>query len=201
MLKIWGRANSSNVMKVLWLCDELGIAHERIDAGGAFGKTREPFYLAMNPNSRVPTIEEPDGYSLWESHSILRYLVATRAPGHAVHPTEPRARGNVERWMDWLLAALNPPYMGLFREAKKPAAERAATWAADAKDMAAQLSVLDGAMGKPWIAGASMSLADIALAPIVHRCLGFPIDLPKLETLRAWHGRVSERPAFKTAAV
>jgi glutathione S-transferase len=85
-----------------------------VDAGGAFGKTREPFYLAMNPNSRVPTIEEPDGYTLWESHSILRYLVASRAPGHAVHPTEPRARGDVERWMDWLLATLNPPMTVLF---------------------------------------------------------------------------------------
>ncbi len=100
MLKVWGRANSSNIMKVLWLCDELGIAYERVDAGGDFGKTREPFYLAMNPNSRVPTVEEPDGYTLWESNSILRYLTASRAPGHAVHPTDPRARGNVERWMD-----------------------------------------------------------------------------------------------------
>jgi glutathione S-transferase len=89
--------------------------------------------------------------------------------------------------------------MGLFREAKKPAAERAATWAADAKDMATQLGILDGAVGGPWIAGATFGLADIALAPIVHRCLGFPIDLPALPALRAWHGRVAARPAFKTA--
>ena len=114
MLKIWGRANSSNVMKVLWLCDELGIAYEREDAGGAFGKTREPFYLAMNPNSRVPVIEEPDGYTLWESNSILRYLVASRAPGHAAHPADPRARGDVERWMDWQLATMGPPMTVLF---------------------------------------------------------------------------------------
>jgi hypothetical protein len=53
MLKIWGRANSSNVQKVLWTCEEIGIEFERIDAGGSFGKTKEPAYLKMNPNGLV----------------------------------------------------------------------------------------------------------------------------------------------------
>ena len=114
MLKLWGRTSSSNVMKVLWLCEELAIPYERIDAGGEYGRTTEPFYLAMNPNSRVPTIEEPDGFTLWESNSILRYLVATRAAGDPLHPAEPRARANVERWMDWQLASLNAPMVTVF---------------------------------------------------------------------------------------
>ena len=103
MLKIWGRTSSSNVMKVLWLCDELGVAYERIDAGGAFGRTRDPDYLAKNPNALVPTIEEEDGYTLWESNSILRYLCNTRPGGAALYPSAPRERADVERWMDWQL--------------------------------------------------------------------------------------------------
>ena len=80
MLKIWGRANSSNVMKVLWLCDELGVSYEREDAGGAFGKTREPFYLAMNPNSRVPTIEEAGVVAASRAPILARHGLANLYP-------------------------------------------------------------------------------------------------------------------------
>src|SRR5262249_24934777 len=107
MLKIWGRANSSNVQKVLWTCEEIGIAFERIDAGGAFGKTKEAAYLALNPNGLVPTIE--DGKTvLWESNTIMRYLATTRGATR-LYPTDPVERAFVERWMDWQLASLGPP--------------------------------------------------------------------------------------------
>ncbi len=109
MLKIWGRSSSSNVMKVLWLCEELGLPFERIDAGGAFGRTKEPDYLAKNPNALVPTLEEEDGFVLWESNSILRYLCNTRPGGAALYPQAPRERADVERWMDWQLSAVNAP--------------------------------------------------------------------------------------------
>ena len=197
MLKIWGRANSSNVMKVLWLCDELGIAHERVDAGGAFGKTREPFYLAMNPNSRVPTIEEPDGYTLWESHSILRYLVASRAPGHAVHPTDPRARGDVERWMDWLLATLNPPMTVLFwTYVRTPEEMRDHAAAARARDEAeGHWAILDRQLeGRDYVAG-GFSLADICLGPFLHRWFEVPVARPAMPNLEAYRARLHERHA------
>src|SRR4051794_10452632 len=74
MLKIWGRNTSSNVQKVIWALGEMQVPFERIDVGGAFGKTKDSFYLAMNPNSLVPTLEEEDGFTLWESNSIVRYL-------------------------------------------------------------------------------------------------------------------------------
>ncbi|HLJ62985.1 MAG TPA: glutathione S-transferase N-terminal domain-containing protein, partial [Stellaceae bacterium] len=90
MLKIWGRANSSNVQKVLWTCEEIGIAFERIDAGGAFGKTKEPAYLAMNPNGLVPTVEDGK-VILWESNSIMRYLATTRGASR-LYPADPVQR-------------------------------------------------------------------------------------------------------------
>src|ERR1700678_1784229 len=76
MLKIWGRNTSSNVQKAMFAIGELKLPHQRIDIGGAFGKNREPSYLAMNPNGLVPTLEEEDGFLLWESNSIVRYLAA-----------------------------------------------------------------------------------------------------------------------------
>ena len=98
MLKIWGRTTSSNVQKVLWCCAELGIEYERVDLGGPFGGNRDPEYLAMNPNGRVPTIRDND-LILWESNTICRYLAATRH-GEQLYPSDPALRANVERWMD-----------------------------------------------------------------------------------------------------
>ena len=70
MLKIWGRTNSINVQKVMWTVAELGVAHERIDAGGAFGKVDQPEYAAMNPNRLVPVLEDGSAV-IWESNAIV----------------------------------------------------------------------------------------------------------------------------------
>src|ERR1700722_20285134 len=104
MLKIWGRNTSSNVQKAMFAVGELGLAHERIDIGGAFGKNREPAYLAMNPNGLVPTLEE-DGFVLWESNAIIRYLAASHGVG-SLCPSNPAARADVERWMDWQVTTI-----------------------------------------------------------------------------------------------
>lgn len=201
MLTLWGRTSSSNVMKLLWLCEELGLPHERIDAGGAFGRTGEPGYLALNPNGTVPTIEEPDGFSLWESNSILRYLVARHAPGSPLHPAEPRARALVERWMDWQLASLNAPMVTIFfTYVRTPEAERDHPATARARDAAERLwAMVDRQLeGRDYVAGA-FSLADIALGPYLHRWFALPIERAPMPNLEAWYARLRERhPGFAT---
>ncbi|MEN0074121.1 MAG: glutathione S-transferase [Paracraurococcus sp.] len=197
MLKIWGRASSSNVMKVLWLCEELSIDYERIDAGGEYGRTREPFYLAMNPNALVPVIEEPDGYSVWESHSILRYLVATRRPGDPMHPAAPRQRADVERWMDWQLASLSGPMTPLFwTYVRTPEAQRDLAAAAKARDAAEALwGIVDRQLdGRDYVAG-SFSLADIVLGPYLHRWFALPVSRAPMPNLEAWYERLQTQHA------
>ncbi len=95
MLKIWGRTSSVNVQKVLWCCEELDVAHERVDAGGPFGGTRNADYLAMNPNGLVPTISD-HGFSVWESNTIVRYLSA-RYVGGVLWAEDPADRSLAER--------------------------------------------------------------------------------------------------------
>ncbi|RAI58630.1 glutathione S-transferase family protein [Roseicella frigidaeris] len=197
MLKIWGRTSSSNVMKVLWLCEELSIEYERIDAGGEYGRTRDPAYLAMNPNSLVPTIEEADGYSVWESHTILRYLVATRTPGDPIHPTAPRHRADVERWMDWQLASLSGPMTPLFwTYVRTPEAQRDLAAAAKARDAAEALwQIVDRQLaGRDYVAG-GFSLADIVLGPYLHRWFALPLQRPPMPNLEAWYERLRENHA------
>jgi glutathione S-transferase len=113
MLKIWGRNTSSNVQKVIWAMAEMKQPFERIDVGGAFGRTNEPFYLAMNPNALVPTLEEDDGFTMWESNSIVRYLAA-RYSNHALEPADLKIRAHAQMWMDWQLSVMAPAIYPVF---------------------------------------------------------------------------------------
>jgi len=198
MLRVLGRATSGNVQKVVFLLEEMRLPYQREDYGRQFNNTQDAAYLKLNPNGKVPTLVDGDAV-IWESNTIMRYI-CNKYAGQSLYPADPAQRSMVERWMDWQLSAIYGPYVALFKDSKKPAAERGPTWAQDAKDLQAQLDILETGIGQStWIAGKDLSLADIGLGPIVHRCLGFPVELQGLAKVRAWHERISERPAFKKA--
>lgn len=194
MYKLLGRATSGNVQKVIFLLQEIGATFERVDYGRQFENTTTPEYLAMNPTQKVPTLVDGE-LSIWESHTILRYVAAKEKS--ALLPADLGARTQVERWMDWTLAALNPTYLAGFRDAKKPEAERAPD---TAKNLAAELALLDKQLtGRDWVAGKDFSLADVALGPIVKRCVAFPFGLPQYPNIAAWLARLQAKPAFASA--
>jgi glutathione S-transferase len=199
-LTIWGRANSVNVMKPLWLLAELGVPYERIEAGGAFGRTRDADYAAMNPNATVPTLVMPNGYSLWESHSILRFLARTQPGGGAFYPEAPEARADVERWMDWTLASMNEPMRVVFWAlVRTPEAERDMAAVARARDAAERLwRMVDAQLqGRDYLTG-QLSLAEMALGGFLHRWMALPIARVELPALRSWYERLLARPAYRT---
>jgi glutathione S-transferase len=199
MLKIWGRTTSSNVQKVLWCCAELDIPYERVDWGGPFGGNDDPQYRKMNPNGRVPTVED-DGLIIWESNTICRYLCTTRG-GERLYPLDPRARTRVERWMDWQLATPGGPMGALLQQlyrTKPEARDQKAIEAARQQALVAW-KIADGALeGQPYLAGSGLTLAEITLGTLVYRWHVFPIERPELKNLRAWYERMRERPAFRT---
>ena len=197
---LWGRATSSNVMKVIWLLEELKLPYERMDVGGPFGKTNTPEYRAMNPTGLVPTWEE-DGFSLWESNAILRYLCAAHAPDSALFPREPRRRADIDRWMDAQQTVLNRPqgvlFLGLIRT---PPEKRDQAAIAQAIGEAAQAWGLIGAeLGKhPFICGDTLTLADMCWGVHVHRWLNMDFDRPEVANLAGWYERLLQRPVYRT---
>ena len=199
MLTIWGRASSSNVMKVLWLCDELGEHYTRLDVGGAFGRTREPDYLRRNPNGLVPTIEEADGFALWESQAILRYLANSRPGGERFYPVDPRARARVDQWLDWVVGTVAGPSTTLFfTHVRLPEPER--DWPAHDKALAAAgrlWAIADAALAEEEYLCGAFSLADIALAIHAHRWFHLPIERPALPHLAAWYRRLDAHAGFR----
>lgn len=197
MLRIWGRVNSVNVKKALWAAEELGLQYERIDAGLQFGVTKTPEYRRMNPNSLVPTIED-DGFVLWESHSIVRYLAAKHAAG-TLWPTDLRVRADAERWMDWaftLQNAMRDVFWGLIRTPPEKRDMRAIE--AGAKRSADLLeAVLETALaGKDYLTGKNFTMGDIPLGCEVQRWMRVPIERPRLPAVEAWFERLRARPAF-----
>lgn len=196
---VWGRATSSNVMKVLWGLGELNLPFERIDVGGSFGKTDTTEYRAMNPTGLVPTLQEDD-FTLWESNVILRYLCHAHAPHSLLWPQDPHERANIDRWMDAQQTVLNRPmgvvFWGLVRT---PADKRdPAAIAQGVADAAKAYGMIEPLLGKhPYIAGADFTLADIPWGVHAHRWFNMDFDRPALPNLRAWYDRLCERPAYK----
>src|SRR5229473_3758246 len=197
VIRLLGRQTSGNVQKVIFCLEEAGVAYVREDYGRQFGNTLTDAYRKLNPNAKVPTLIDGD-LVIWESHTILRYLAAVYAP--TLTGTAAAERTMVERWMDWLLGALNTPYVAVFKDAKKPAAERAGDFAAQSADLIAQLKILDGHIaGRDWFALDRLTIADMALGTIVKRCLEFPIERPAYPELQRWQAVIDARPAFAVA--
>ncbi len=196
MLTIWGRTNSLNVQKALMALEEAGVAYERFDAGLAFGIVNTPRYRQMNPNGLVPTIDD-EGFVLWESNAIIRYVCARYAP--ALAPADVQARASAERWMDWQLTTLLDPVNDLFR----PLIRR--MWEPDPSELekaratcARNFAVLDDVLSRqPFMTGAAFGVADCSIAPVAHRWLSLPVERPDAPNLAAWFARVRERPSAR----
>lgn len=201
MRKVWGRTTSANVAKVLWVLDELGLPYQRIDLGGSFGGTGTPEYRAKNPLGVIPTLEEEDGFSLFESNAIIRYLCNAHAPDSELYPTEPKARGAVDAWLDLQQTALNRPqsivFAGLVRT--PPEKRDDAAIAAAVHEVGAIWSLLDAKLtGRDFILGARLTLADVVFGAHAHRWFGMPIARPDAPNLHAWYQRLLLRPAYQT---
>jgi glutathione S-transferase len=198
MLKIWGRNTSSNVQKAMFAVGELKLAYQRIDVGGAFGKNREAPYLAMNPNGLVPTLEEDDGFLLWESNTIIRYLAAKHGAG-SLEPADLRTRALASKWMDWQLSvygpAITPVFWGLIRT---PAEQRDHKAIADGKvKTTAAVKILDERFAKtPYAAGEAFSMGDIPIAIMSYRYRELVPDRPAFPNFERWYAAIAARPAF-----
>jgi glutathione S-transferase len=207
VLKIYGRRNSANVQKVMWLVAELGLAHEHVPLGGAFGGVDTPEHRARNPQGKVPAIDD-DGLAVWESHAILRYLAA-KYGGEQFWPQSPATRARVEPWMDWSQCSWQPDFLGgvFWGYYRTPAPQRdhAAIRSAIAR-CTADLQLLEAALAKqPFIAGKALSLADIPAGSLLFRYFTMEVELPEqraawrpaLPNVEAWYRRLCDRAAYR----
>lgn len=198
MLKIWGRPNSINVQKVMWLVGELGLDHERIDVGGAFGGLDSEAYGDMNPNRKIPVLE--DGPTVvWESQACVRYLAASYGQG-SFWPEDPAARSIADRWMDWKITTVMPHlhilFWGLIRT---PEADRdMVVITKAAKDLGDVWQLFDDHLeGNAFVMGDQLTMGDIPLGAAFYRYTSLPIGRPSLPRIEAWYDSLKTRSVFR----
>ncbi len=198
MLKVWGRRNSINVMKVLWCLEELGIERERIDAGMQHGVVGDDFYVRLNPNRLVPTIDD-NGLVLWESNTIVRYLCAKYGSG-SLSPSDPGERALADQWMDWQQTTIHPDIRVIFwalvrnvKENQDPdklneaATRLGKNWALVDKHLT----------DRDYLYGDRFTMADIPLGAAAWRWYSLNTERPVLANVEAWHDRLKQRVGFQ----
>lgn len=191
MRRLWGRLTSVNVQKAVWGLDEAGLPYERVAAGGAHGVVNDPGYRTLNPNGLVPTLEE-DGFVLWESNAILRYLAAT-SPALAL-PADTWARAHVEQWVDWQATSFTPAMRDAFWQLYRAAEPDRALIAASLEKSEAMAAILDRHLAeRTYMVGEGFSIADIALGCAAHRWLNLPAERIERPALHRWYERVAAR--------
>ncbi len=198
MLKIWGRMSSINVKKVVWTAQELALDIQRTEAGGLFGVVKTPEYMALNPNSLVPVIED-EGYVLWESNVIVRYLCKKYSAGD-MYPTELREQFDAERWMDWQQTALNPASRpGFWQLVRTPPEQRNAAVVEESNAaVEALMAVLDAHLAqRSFMVGERFTVADIPIACEIHRWFGLPQQRQSRPHIERWYDSIRARQASK----
>jgi glutathione S-transferase len=198
VLKIYGRANSINVRKVLWTADEIGVPFTREDWGRGFRATSEPEFLKLNPFALVPVIDD-GGTVLRESQAICRYLAAKHGRTD-LYPSDLVERARVEAWMDYaqtdLYQGARAPFLGLI--VKMPAFQDPKLIQSGIADWTRQMQLLNDSLarGGPYLMGSQFTLADIPVGLVVNRWFSIPFDKPELKALSAYYDRLAERPAY-----
>ena len=198
MLRIWGRMSSLNVRKVVWAAQELGLEFQRTDAGGQYGLVREAPYLRLNPNGLVPLLED-DGFALWESNVIVRYLCARHAQG-SLYPADLQQRFDAERWMDWQQTTLNPAGRPAFMQwvRTSPGQRDPALIAQSVAETEPLLAMLDAHLAqRAYLAGERFTMADIPVGCEIHRWFNLPQARPALPHLERWYQSLLERPGAR----
>jgi glutathione S-transferase len=210
-LKLWGRPTSGRTQKVLWTLEEIGLKFDFILASATMGpgghvlKGNTPFgivdtpeYRAMNPNGRVPTIDD-DGFVLWESNSIVRYLAMQYAPD-LLYGNDIRTFASASRWLDWENNELLPPQHEMVMHLiRLPEAQRDPRALAKARQaFQNRLRIAEEQLGRTrHICGERFTYGDIPLGIRVHRWHVLGLAAGTFPNVDRWYAEIAARPAFQ----
>jgi glutathione S-transferase len=201
-MQLLGRATSVNVQKVLWTLEELGVAYDRKDMGGAHGGLDTASYAAMNPNRRVPTLIDGD-LVVWESNAVVRYLANAYDGGSLAGATVADV-ARADMWMEWFQNNCYTQFIGLFYQTvRQPKFER------DPKQrdrfssaLCKNYEMLESHLAnQPYVAGDKLSMGDIVVGSSLYRFYTMEFDRPDFPALGAYYNRLGQREAYRNTVM
>ena len=199
-LRILGRHTSSNVQKVMWTIGELGIEYQREDLGGMFGGLDTESFATLNPNRRIPVIDD-GGTVVWESNAIVRYLCHQYA-SDSLSPSDAASQASADQWMDWMSLSLEPDWIYVFHSLYRTPPEKRHTATIDSalKRINVLYTLLDTHLAKhAFVAGDEFSMGDIPIGMTLYRYYELmDITRPTLSALERYYQRLCKRPAYRT---
>lgn len=199
MLRILGRANSFNVRKVLWICDELNIPFAREDWGRGYTPTSDPAFLRVNPIGLVPAVIDGD-VVLRESNSIVRYLATKHGPDE-IYPKDPVQRAHVEQWMDWANYETSISLRGAFLGGMLNEPPWNNPWFIQQgqQQITREVGQLEEHLqrGGPFMCGDRFTLADIPIGLVVNRWFSLNFGRPSYAAVASYYDRLTERSAYR----
>ncbi len=173
---------------------------ERVQIDLRKGEHKKPEYLKLNPNGKVPTLDD-DGFILWESRAIMQYLADKTPAGEKVYPKDLRARADVNHWMFWDAVHFSPAFgIVMFEKFVKGLLGMGAADPKEVergeKQLAPLMPVLDAHLAnRQWLCGDGVTLADFSIATPLNLAERAGIALPA--HVAAWYQRVAAVPAYK----
>jgi glutathione S-transferase len=196
-LRIYGIART-RAFRALWIAEELGLDYEHIPIEIGPAGARRPDYLAINPNGRLPAIDD-DGFHLWESLAITLYLAKKHAPG-SLYPATPEGEAKAWQWSLWSVQEVDRGVnIWSLHAVRLPAEDRDAVRLAEAlKVLAPPFAVLESELAKrSFLLGEDFTVADLNVAAVISRAID--MDLSATPRLAAWLSRCLDRPAARKA--
>jgi glutathione S-transferase len=194
-LRIYGIART-RAFRVLWMAEDLGLDYDHIPIEIGPAGARKPEYLAINPNGRLPAIDEA-GFTLWESLAITLYLAKKHG---RFYPTTLESEARAWQWSLWAVQEVDRGVnIWSLHAVRLPPQERDPQRRAEAlKVLEAPFKVLDGALaGHPYLLGEEFTVADLNVAAVISRAID--MDLSATPRLAQWLERCLERPAARAA--
>jgi glutathione S-transferase len=198
-LTLYDMRDSPHARKVRLLAAELGLSLKKVERDPRKGETRKPDYLAMNPNGRVPVLDD-DGFVVWESPAILKYLAAKHSD-RGLGGAGAKEAALIDQWLFWWAAgpeaALDALTWELFIKPtvlRQPGNDPGIVADAHAR-LARFLPVLDRQLeGRDYVLG-SLSVVDFAVGPRFDRePILLKFDVAQYRNIAAWHERLCAKP-------
>jgi glutathione S-transferase len=201
MLNLYVFPPSPRAFKVIALANYLGLDYNKRIVDLSKGEQRSPEYTALNPNQRMPVLEE-DGFVLWESNAILQYL-ADKKPETGLLPTDARSRADVTRWQCWDLANWDPAcaimiFERLVKKLLKIGDADLTEIAKGEERFHRAAAVLDAHLkGRKYVAGDRLTVADFSLGAPLNLAVPAQIPLANYAQIKRWHAGLAELPAWR----